>query len=188
MGRETLDDLRFSVDVSVRYHDRRRWFFDFVGRSISALSILGGSAAVAALISVVKGSGGAGELVILFSATGIAVLNVLDLVFGFSERARLHDNLYRKYIELEAGIVGTLEPTDEQAKGWLAENLLIERDEPSTYHGIYAQCWNQSINFMRRGDEHLRRTRTWRLWLGLGHLVHWQPKDFLAPSESMAAR
>ena len=44
MKPEHINDVRFDLDVMVRYHDRRRAYFDTLHRFIAGITVFGGSA------------------------------------------------------------------------------------------------------------------------------------------------
>ena len=81
--------LKFGANKSLRYHSARRSFLDTMHRTVMAVAAIGGSAAFVALI---------GDKILLAktAAATIAVVAALDVVIGFSERARHHDDLYRR--------------------------------------------------------------------------------------------
>jgi len=177
MADATRGELIFRVDVSVRYHDRRRAFFDLMHKLVAAVSVLGGSAAVFGVVSLLK-EWQFGELTILVGALAVSMLNTLDLVIGFSPKAREHDSLYRRYIELDAEMVKDLNPSPETVRAWESKVLMIERDDPPVYWGIYAQCWNQSVHSLGRKKHGLLDTDKFRLWFGLGHFFRYREQMF----------
>ena len=187
MARESIDDLKFSLDVSVRYHDRRRGFYDLLHRFVAALSVLGGSVAAVGLVSLLQEWPIYGEAMILVSVVAIAVFNSIDLVVGFAVMAREHDSLYRRYIELDADIVRVIEPSPAQLGDWAAEHLLIERDEPPTYWGVYAQCWNQSVHYLGRDKGDMLKTNSWRNLPPVNQMFRWHERYF-PPVHSVTQR
>jgi hypothetical protein len=75
----------------------------------------------------------------LFAAT----LGALDLVFGFSHRARDHEVLHRRFTDLAAELRTTTSPTQEEVQRWERRRLEIEAEEPPTYWALEASCWNE---------------------------------------------
>ena len=155
----SLDDLEFEVDVAIRYHDRRRAFFDAMNRLVAGVTVVAGSAALAGLIIKLKGITGVGEWVILGGAFIVTILNAWSLVSGFAVQARDHDDLCRRYIRLDADIAGS-EHTVEKVRSWRSQFLLIQHDAPPTYWAVYGLCWNEAVEYKRR-DESARRNVNW---------------------------
>jgi hypothetical protein len=72
-----------------------------------------------------------------------ATLGALDLVFGFSHRARDHEVLHKRFTDLAADLRTTASPTQEEVQRWERRRLEIEADEPPTYWALEASCWNE---------------------------------------------
>lgn len=89
------DQLLFGVKRSIRYHTRRRCFFERIGFAAKFCSVFfGGGTAVAALLKTHRTAAAAfGLLTAAFSAS--------DLIIGYAAKARLYHDLSRKFIELE---------------------------------------------------------------------------------------
>lgn len=117
----------FGVRRSVRYHQRRRSYFETWHTCIAATQVVCGSSGVAALFADATAVG-------LFLTAVPPLLAAVDLVFGTTRRATLHAGLGRQFSQLEADMVpceGEAEGLDD---GSLAEfqrrRLAIEADEP----------------------------------------------------------
>lgn len=146
---DRLYELRFAVDKSLRYHQRRRGFYELIHRWISIGVILAGSAAIAT-----DWPKSAGVLSV--------ILGTLDFVFGYSHRARDHEALYRRFTDLS--IKARSSSLDDSAITELEnERDRIEADEPPIYWLLEADCDNET-------------TIAWGLDQknGLVHLTNWQ--------------
>ena len=86
----------------------------------------------------------------LVAALIITVLNAFALVFGFSDKARLHADLRRRFIDLET-LANQGEDTQEKLEEIQAIRNQIEADEPPTKR-IVAQLCAIAI-YRSRGDE-----------------------------------
>ena len=86
--------LTFRVDKSMRYHQRRRAFFDRCHRWVMFAVILSGSAAFADLVDPA------------YAAVAGALLAALDLTLGFGMKARDHQLLYQRFAELHRKLRG----------------------------------------------------------------------------------
>src|SRR5262245_41180936 len=92
--------MLFGVRRSVRYHTRRRAFFERIGFLTKFLSvILGSGTGVAALIGHKTTTAWLGFLT--------AALSYADILIGYASKARLYHDLTRKFIELEKEMVLT---------------------------------------------------------------------------------
>ncbi len=78
--------LDFGVHKSIRYHVKRRAFFDVMHRVAMLIAVIGGSAAFFALIGEKTEVG-------QIAALTVAIATALDLIFAFPENAREHDKL-----------------------------------------------------------------------------------------------
>lgn len=120
-------ELLWAVQRSHRYHGRRNAFFDRWHKTTLLAGVLGGSAAMASL------GKGAPAWLLLAGGGIVAVLSALDLVVGTAEMARKHNDLRRRFCELERVIQKTPACTEERVAEWTSERLSIESDEPPVY-------------------------------------------------------
>jgi hypothetical protein len=136
-----LDDaqygLLFDVWRSIRYHDRRRAFFEFVHRVTSALTILLAGGVIFELA-------GGNDTAWWLKAIGVlaAVLAAFDMVTGYSTRANLHAGLRVRFADLEIAMLsGGID--HETWEGYRRQRLQIERDEPPVYRALDLLCRNE---------------------------------------------
>src|SRR5260370_1025811 len=120
------DDLLFDVRRSIRYHNRRRRFFDKMSKWSSFLKVVGGSATITTVLAKY------GTAAITTSAFIVALLSGVDLIFQTSQMARIHGDLATRFNMLEREL--TLAEAGKFTKRMLAEfcakRLEIEADEP----------------------------------------------------------
>ncbi len=134
--------LLFGVRRSVRYHQRRRDFFErfhgfvLLGAAAGGIATIAafGSEPLAALPTAVK----------LLPAAVVTLLALLDLFAGSMPKAGLHADLARRFIALERELVG------QQAEPMMAalleierERLAIEADEPPIRRVLDTLCHNE---------------------------------------------
>ena len=159
MGVEKLKDERhrllFNVRRSVRYHSRRRQFFDRYRLFTSAMSAIFGSAAIATVMSA------AGKQYTIAAAAAVTGLSIIDLVVGSARMARLHEDLYRRFIQLEKEIVSIAEEgfSEEDLRRFTASRLSIEADEPPVKRVLDSLCYNELVRAMGYSQEHFIRVR-----------------------------
>jgi hypothetical protein len=131
-----VDALNFAVEKSLRYHQRRRAAYDFRHKFVMFAIILLGSAAFG---KVLGGMSSAEQWLGLMIA-GIAAL---DLVAGFSHKARDHEVLHRGFSDMAVEIRRTIEKTEEDYGKWLAWRVRFEAEEPPIYWALEASCDNE---------------------------------------------
>lgn len=126
-------DIDFDVAKSLRYHSYRRSFWDSWVKLTNVLAIMSGTAV---LVSIM------GDNTKWAKAMGafVAFIGAADIVFGFSERARDHDGLYREFSRLAQDIAGTIEPTEAQIYAWKRQRLAIEMEEPGVVGLLERRC------------------------------------------------
>lgn len=136
---EKLHDLLFGVRRSVRYHVRRRAWFDGWHTLTAALALVFSSATVMALFKNAESAAlAAGALVTLLTA--------LDLVIGFAAKARLHHDLARGFIELERDMV--LAGATASVADFTARRLQLESGEPPVLRVLDVMCHNELVRAM----------------------------------------
>ena len=140
-------DLLFGVRRSVRYHSRRRGFFEAVHAVVVFVALLFGSATLATFGAAF------GETlplwVKLIPAALTTVLSAADLVIGCMRRAWQHAELARQFIELER----TLErnraaPTAALITETRDRRLAIEVTEPPVLRILDTLCHNELLRAM----------------------------------------
>lgn len=131
-------NVLWATQISSRYHARRQAFFDRWSKVTSATGVIFGSAAVISVFNLSYVS--AWWIGVTGAITSVA--STVDLVVGTSSMARTHSDLRKKFILLESKIQGCAEPTEKLIKGWRAERLAIEMDEPPAYVALALMCYD----------------------------------------------
>ena len=135
-----FNDL-FGVRKSVRYHQRRRAFFEWIHTSTSALQMIAGSSAIVSWVSKCE------ELGIGLAAVA-ALLAAFDVVVGTSRRSTAHASLSQRFVQLEREMVPFEHdrqiPT-EIATGFRQRRLEIEESEPPKLRVIDILCHNELV-------------------------------------------
>ena len=122
---------------SQRYHSRRSIFYDRWHKATAFVGVVGGSSVIASLGKIVPSW-------VALTATFIVVcMSGVDLVAGIGEMARKHNDLRRRYCELEADIAHELAPTEASIAAWKVKRLTIESDEPPAYVALDILCYNE---------------------------------------------
>lgn len=135
-----FNDL-FGVRKSVRYHQRRRSFFEWIHTSFAALQVVAGSSAVATWVAE-NGSWGIGL------AASAALLAAIDLVVGTSRRATAHVSLAQRFAQLEREMVPFERDRtigESAASTFRQQRLEIEESEPPKKRVIDILCHNELV-------------------------------------------
>lgn len=139
--------LLFGVRRSIRYHHRRRLFFDRLHQVSTFLSAITGTATVASLLAQRSS-------LALFFGVCVALFSVIDLVVGASQAARLHHDLARKFIELEKAMSMCKDPTKDDLINFTNQRLDIEAEEPPVLKVLDAICHNELIRALGHDEKY----------------------------------
>lgn len=121
--------LLFGVRRSVRYHLRRRRFYERFRDAALFVAAASGSAAVAAFGSELTAR--LADSVEAAVPAAVTVMALAYLVAGSLRKARLHTDLGRRFIALERRLVAAgSSPSDAALVEATQERLAIESDEP----------------------------------------------------------
>lgn len=159
--------LLFDVRRSVRYHDRRRSFYEKMHKLTNFITIL---MAGSVLFDLAK-TGDTAKWLIALSVVA-ALLAVADMVFVYSEMAGLHDGLKRRFAALEIDIISG--PAEGEVWGkYMRERLVIEQDEPPVYKVLDGLCRNALLKAQGHVDpEQFNRFNWWQRLTR--NFFHWE--------------
>lgn len=131
--------LLFDIRRSIRYHDRRRTFFEQLHRLTSLLTIL-----MAGSVLFDLGKEGQTATWLTTISTIAAVIAAVDMVIGFSKRSNQHSDLREKFATLEIEMV-TGSDDELTWQDYVKRRLLIEKDEPAIYRVLDGLCRNELL-------------------------------------------
>lgn len=175
---ETMYRTLFGARKSIRYHQRRRAWFEGVHTVAVTAQVIAGSSAVAAVVGDAAALGAG-------LAAAAAVLAALDLTFGLSRRATVHASLAQQFAQLERDMVPhehDESPAAATATGFRQRRLEIEESEPPKLRVIDLLCHNELVTSTYRSG-HLYPVGPVRRWVG--HVVDIEVADILAhPKEA----
>lgn len=143
--------LGFGVNKSIRYHTKRRAFFDAAHRVCMLVALLGGSAAFFSFFGDKKATGAIAGL-------AVAVAAVIDQAFAFPERAREHDKLAERFSEFAIELFaahGAITSADIVALK--AKRLRLEISEPTALAALNVICHNEEATARGFGSDQLYR-------------------------------
>lgn len=169
--------LLFDVRRSVRYHNRRRAFYDRLDQISNMLSVMLGSTAI---YGVLEQSWKTIALVALGLVTGLSAIN---LVLASSQRARLHFDLVRRFVELEKMMVKAV-PSKESLSEFTEARLTIEMDEPPVLRVLDALCYNEQARSMGYSDSYLAQIGWFQRQLA--PFIDWRSDKMIPPGQQQA--
>jgi len=161
--------LFFDVRRSIRYHDRRRAFFERMHQLTGALTVL---LAGSVLFDIARPGDSPAWLLAL--AAIAAILSAFDMIVGYAAKAGLHRDLKHCFGHLEMAIVsGSADDATWQAHRM--ERLRIEQDEPPIYRALDLLCHNELLRADGLDESaaaaHYARLGVWHRVTR--HLFHW---------------
>ena len=161
-----LDDptyeLLFDVRRSVRYHERRRRFFEIWNSITVGAAAVGGSSAVATILSQPNWA----WLPVAFAGT-VSLLGALDLVVGTARRADRHGDLSRQFIALEQKFAHGRSLKVKEHEDLVRERLRIEASEPTILRLLDIMCYYEVL--VSLGDKSKHPKIPWHR----RKLAHW---------------
>lgn len=125
------------IDVSILYNRMRERFLSSVSRVVTAIAIVGGSAAFSTVAT---------PAVAQWAGLVVAATSTIALVFGVSDRARLHGELAARYTALLSNIAarGEYDFTSDDLAAWESSFYQIEMDEPAPLPTLVRICQNRT--------------------------------------------
>jgi hypothetical protein len=139
--RHILDD---DSAVAMRYHGRRKAFLDALARLDPAMSLIFGAAAFGTVTT------GHPTVAAVFALL-VAGTSAFNLAFGLSDRARLNEDLFRRWGSLR-GEIAMLAKTDHEALQLLeVRRAAIDAVSPWQLVALSALCENEEKEVRQTG-------------------------------------
>ena len=143
-------NILFDLQRSVRYHDQRKSFFEFLHRITNVLTILMAGNVIYTLALPPSVSPPWWFTTISLIAV---FLSACDLVIGYASKSNLHFKLRDRFSDLEL---------DVREKGLQSFDLNtvrrlrveIEKDEPPVYCALDAMCYNEVVRATFKKSEY----------------------------------
>lgn len=160
--------LLFDVRRSVRYHDRRRAFFERMHQVTAGLTVL---LAGSVLFDLARPGETAAWLASL--AVVAALLSAWDIVVGYAGKASLHKDLKARFGALEMTMLSG-DGSPDAWHGFQIERLRIEQDEPPVFRALDLLCHNElalAEGFDRNDKAHFEHLTRWQRVTR--HIFHW---------------
>ena len=157
-----VKDLTFDIERSVRYHSRRRAFFETFDGVVNAINLILGSAAVAGLVTDKLA-----DWVLGILTASVAIVSFVNLTMRSSEKASMHSQLQQRWVDLLKPVKRldvSAESCGAGLKRCVEKRLDIERDEPPIYRVVDLLAHNEQVRAQGGPDTHI-----WVVpfWLGV---------------------
>ncbi len=129
----------FGVRKSIRYHIKRRQFFERADRTIKLIVVLSGTGAFITL------SAKLGATYTMYATVIVAFFSAIDLIIRTSEKAILHHDIARRFTNLEKQMISIDEDniTNKDVARYISSRLGIEADEPPAKRILDIICHNE---------------------------------------------
>lgn len=147
-------DIEFYIGKNLRYHAKRRDFFERWDNATKILNYIIGSATIVAILAKQY------ELYAVLCNVLILILSAFDSFIGFGNKARDYKEFYQAYKKLEIKLRGL--KTEDEINLLRQEIDKIELNEPNTLIVLMEKCWNEEVIYQRYGKENLRQIAWWQ--------------------------
>lgn len=140
-----MDQLRFDIEVRIRYHDLRRAFFGALYR-FHAVGIF---LFCLFIIWAINESAMIGSFIVLL----LIAFHAVNFVFGkyeghylagFDGAYMFHERFYRSFSELEVSIVSTVDCTESQYREFQAQNAKLQFEDIDVFRVVYIAAQNMT--------------------------------------------
>lgn len=146
----------FAVRRSIRYHQRRRAFFDRLDQFGNMLAVVLGSTAIYGMLETNS------KTLALTATALVTVLSAVNLVFGSVQKARAHADFSRQFIALEKRFLD--DPSPERLREVIDARLSIEAEEPPILRVLDSICHNEQLRAEGYPKEYFATIRYWQRW------------------------
>lgn len=150
-----LDNIDFGAKKSMRYHSRRRAALERCDSWANWIVAVTGASAFAAIV----GEANTFAKILTF---GVAAISLADVIFSFGARARLHQDLYRRFSDLAVEVSLIETPTPHDIARLRAKRLTMEADEPHVIDALERCCWNEEAEARGATPDQLQALSFWQ--------------------------
>lgn len=128
-------DIIYLAQMNRLYHQKRERFFAILDRSSKALALIAGTSAASALIPTPEAKA--------FLGLTVAAVTLPNLVFGWSDKARLHAELSADYVKIEADLIAAGILSLQELNEFEAKAVRIGVKEPAALSALVRMCQNE---------------------------------------------
>ena len=153
----TQADMRFHVEVAVRYHRRRAAFLERAS-SLMSVVLLGGAAAFIGMV-------GEATLFSKLIALCIVVVGIVQIVCQTDCHAASHRLWLRQWNEILAEIKQAVAPDQLVIGRWIDRQAAIEAECVGEMKALANDCYNRTMNALDLAYTPFAITRWQRFWM-----------------------
>lgn len=169
--KEALAELEHRIELGIRYHQRRRLFFDRLHATLLVISIFSSSGAVATYLAAdAPGWLKVGVLLVL------ALFQALALAVRPDQKAREHARLATGFVDSDRVLKTLASNTPADVRQLTQRVLEVERDEPPMKRVLMAIVHNDCARRMGSPD----RIPVTRVQAALANFVDLRPEKLEA--------
>ncbi|WP_077122509.1 hypothetical protein [Agrobacterium rosae] len=164
--------MDFRIHKSSRYHEKFRSFYEWLHNAAVLATAVSSTSAFFLLLASQP------EIATWLTAI-IGVSSILDLLFQFEKKARIHDELRRRFTSLAADTI-LRDPSTENLRWARSELLRIEGDEPGLRRLIDIQARNEEARARGCAEEDIVPLSRPQRYLGyfgtfdMKRIEHWK--------------
>jgi hypothetical protein len=141
-------EIRFRIGISRRYNSRLADHYGRLDNLATVINLIGGSAAFANML------GQQTELA-LYASLSVMVMSAFSLSFRWTDKARLHDDLYRQYTRLNERLIRAGDDALGLALREIeADFVTIEASEPAIRNALMIVCHNEEVEAQGATGKH----------------------------------
>lgn len=133
------EGLLFDIRRSVRYHNRRRAFYDRLDQFTNVISLIFGSTAIYSVL------GEHNKIWAVLSGAVVSIFAAINLVIGSSQRSRNHFDLSKSFVDLESKMIKEPVPSEQLLREVTSLRLSVEKDEPPVLRVLDSICYNEQL-------------------------------------------
>jgi len=156
MSEDEAWEAGFRLGVSRRYNARLAAHYAGLANFATVASLIGGSVAFANALGGLSGAA-------LSASVVVTAASAFSLVFRWSDKARAHTDLYRRYTRLQERLVRAGEqPAPDIIRDIRADLLSIEEDEPAPKTAFMLMCHAEEEGSLGVSPNPKTRLRWWQ--------------------------
>jgi hypothetical protein len=108
------------------------------------------------------GEGEHASLLAKILTAAVTAIGLADVILRFGQRARLHQDLYRRFSDLAIEISQLENPTPHDIARLRAKRLELEAEEPHISDALERWCWNEEAEARGLEPQRFQKLTKWQ--------------------------
>ncbi|WP_332811301.1 hypothetical protein [Sphingomonas sp.] len=163
---DQADELRFAVEMSIRYHRRRAAFLEATNNLLNLMTLAGGAGAFVSLF-------GPGTLLAKLLAVLVTGIGIIRIVYSPQACAIRHKEWLSRWMNILHEIKMADAVTIPVVADWTKRTFAIEGECVIEMRALQADCYNRTARALSRSDEYNYDIRWWhRLFMHVIRFEH----------------